>query len=72
MKIGRVEIAPNGAVEQRWKRDATMLKISLEYWEPKALRFAMAFALTNMDKEYSKQIQGAINDYKKNLKPREN
>ena len=72
MKIGRVEIAPNGAIEQRWKRDARSLKYVLESWEPGALRFAMAFALMDMDKEYSKQIQGAVNDYKKNLKQKEN
>ena len=70
MKISRVEIAPNGAVEQRCKRDGRFLKNVLEGWEPRGLRFAMVYALLDMDENYSKQIQGAINDYKKNLKSR--
>ena len=72
MKIGRVEIAPRGAVELRCKDDGRFIKNFLEGWKPKALRFGMVYALMDMDKEYIKQIQGAINDYKKNLIQSEN
>lgn len=72
MKIGRIEIAPMGAVELRWKYDGRLIKKFLERWSPKALRFGMVYALMALDKEYIKQIQGAINDCKKNLIQSEN